>query len=355
MFDNSIYFPILKSKQGEFKALGRLAQGIQSRIAPTIDVVPNTSTVRTFGEHLDKICESAARHWSGDRPIIFDLFDIHLDQRTEANEHPVRHLFRSAIEQEINAIPCCGLDRDDEYLEAVIQVLGDIEPHLVIRLQREDLQAPTIAIPELNSLLTKLGLSPIEISIALDFRELQEPIQPLSQQAQSIVEKLRQIGDWNCLFFAGSAMPKSVAADIAQSSQGHVSRLEEELWRDLSANSALPISFGDYTVVNPEYVDLDPRIYANTMGPSVRYTTMGSWLIARGSSFSNHPDGYGQYYSLARTIESSDEFKGRDFSFGDEYICDRADESAGTGNPGTWLSAGINHHITFLVDQLLAD
>ena len=149
-------------------------------------------------------------------------------------------------------------------------------------------------------------------------------------------------------------MPKSVAQRVNQSSQGYIARLEEQLWTELVANTDYAVFLGDYTVVNPEYVDIDPRIYANRIGPSIRYSTDDSWLVTRGSSFRNHPDGYGQYYSLAKEIEASNDFKGADYSFGDDYIADRAAGNGGTGNPGTWLSAGINHHITFLNEKLTA-
>ena len=353
MFNDSAYFPILKSKQGEFKALGHLTDHAKGLIVPTIDVVPNTSANKTFGQHLDKICESVGEYWGTELAFFFDLFDIHPDQRTETNEHPVDHLFRSAQINNLNAIPKIGLDRDNDYLDAVSRVLQEMQPHLLVRLQREDIQAPTISVPELQSILSDLHLAPEQVTLLIDFREIQDPVQSLSRQAQILIGQLNGVGNWNRLIVAGSAMPKSIASVIEQSSQGYVSRLEEDLWIDIDANSELSIAFGDYTVVNPEYIDLDPRIYANTMGPSIRYTTAGSWLIARGSSFSSHPDGYGQYYSLASDIESSSDFMGQNFSFGDKYISDRAAQLTGTGNPGTWITAGSNHHMSFVVNGLL--
>jgi len=354
MFSDRVYFPILKSKQGELKALGHLAEDIKNQLIPTIDVVPNTSANKTFGQHLDKVCESVVEHWGTESVVFLDLFDIHPDQRTEANEHPVDHIFRTARSSDIKAFPTIGLDRDDDYIGAVSRVLQEMDPHLLVRLQREDLQAPTISIPELLATLSELGLAPEQVTLLIDFREVQEPIQPLSQQAQTLIVQLNGVGNWNRIIVAGSAMPKSVASVIEQSSQGYLARLEQDLWADIDVNSEVTIGFGDYTVVNPEYVDLDPRIYANTMGPSIRYTTTGSWLIARGSSFSSHPDGYGQYYSLASDIEASSDYMGEDYSFGDKYISDRAAQTTGTGNPGTWITAGSNHHMTFVVEQLLA-
>ena len=312
------------------------------------DVLPE------IGEHLDKICEHTVNNWGCESPIIFDLFDIHPDQRTEANDHPAIHLFRSAQAAGLRAVPSCGLDRDAAFEDAIGQILANMDSHLIIRLQQEDAHAPTIAIPRLMALLSKLGISPSDATIVMDFREIQEPHQPLIGPTISLLNHLTQVGQWNRIVTAGSAMPKSVAERVDQSTQGYVLRLEEQLWSEVASQSDVPISYGDYTVVNPEYVDLDPRIYANTIGPSIRYTTDDSWLITRGSRFRNHPDGYDQYYSLAQQVVASNDFKGTNYSFGDEYIADRAQGNEGTGNPGTWLSAGINHHITLLSEKLTA-
>ena len=354
MFKNRVYFPILKSKQGELRALRHLTEDIREHLVPTIDVIPNANAKKQLGEHLNNICHSVAQYWGTKSPVFFDLFDLNPGQRTEINEHPVDHLFRSARNCSLNAIPTCGLDRDSDYVEAINRVLQEMEPYILVRLQREDLQAPTIAVPKLQAMLSYLDLSPEQVAILMDFREVQEPIPRLSKQAQALISYLAKIGNWNRLIIAGSAMPKSIASVVGQSSQGFIARLEEDLWSDINSNLELAVAFGDYTVVNPEYVDLDPRIFANTMGPSIRYTTVNSWLIARGSSFRNHPDGYRQYYSLASEIESSSVFLGEDYSFGDQYISDRAGQLNGTGNPSTWITAGSNHHMTFVVNQLLA-
>lgn len=352
MVANKSYFPILKSKQGEFNALGGLREDTKEALIPTIDITPNKSTVRTFGQHLDKICEHIASKWGGELPIAFDLFDIQPDQRTEKNEHPATHFFRSAHAAGLRVIPCCGLDRDTAYENAIAKIVPKAEASVIMRLQREDLHAPTIAIPRLQELLAKFGTSTEYTTVLIDLREVHDSYTPLLNPLQNLIDALMKMGIWNELVVAGSAMPKSVAAKIPQSSQGFVVRTEEQLWRDLNDQIDGTVRFGDYTVVNPEYVDLVPRIFANTMGPSIRYTTDDAWLIARGSSFQKHPKRYGQYYDLAQIIQSSPIFKGADYSSGDEYIADRAAGNGTTGNPGTWLSAGINHHIVAIVEKL---
>ena len=47
-------------------------------------------------------------------------------------------------------------------------------------------------------------------------------------------------------------------------------------------------------------------------------------------------------------------FKGDNFSFGDSYIAEKAKyiNTKNTGNPRSWLEAGINHHLTLTARQV---
>lgn len=46
------------------------------------------------------------------------------------------------------------------------------------------------------------------------------------------------------------------------------------------------------------------------------------------------------------------EYRGAAFSAGDAYIFDKANHPTPTGNARTWLQAGFNHHMTFVVRQI---
>jgi hypothetical protein len=57
--------------------------------------------------------------------------------------------------------------------------------------------------------------------------------------------------------------------------------------------------------------------------------------------------GYGQYFSIADEIVALDEYSGPDYSYGDAYIADRANRKGKPGSPASWITACVNHHITF--------
>ena len=64
--------------------------------------------------------------------------------------------------------------------------------------------------------------------------------------------------------------------------------------------------------------------------------------------------GFSQYPAQARLLSTQLEFFGKDFSAGDAYIAEKGKDlnTKETGNPMTWLRAGINHHLTCTADQV---
>jgi hypothetical protein len=83
---------------------------------------------------------------------------------------------------------------------------------------------------------------------------------------------------------------------------------------------------------------------------SVRYTANGSWLVLKGRNLRDY--GYEQFHDVCRELVGMAEYSGRDFSWGDGYIDDCANEIVGTGNLTTWRKVGTSHHIAFVEGQL---
>jgi hypothetical protein len=86
------------------------------------------------------------------------------------------------------------------------------------------------------------------------------------------------------------------------------------------------------------------------MSPKALYTLDEEWFVVRGAAFSSHPDEYEQYYSIADEIVALDEYCGPDYSYGDRYIFDRSKRTETPGSPGSWITACVNHHLTFTAD-----
>ncbi len=110
-------------------------------------------------------------------------------------------------------------------------------------------------------------------------------------------------------------------------------------------------TFGDYTIQHPIYKE--PLENCNPSA-SIRYTYSEHWVIMRGQGLCQKGSpGNAQYLAEAQLLCDMDEFCGKDFSGGDQYIEETSQQPKSPGTPYTWLRAGINHHITYTTRQVL--
>ncbi len=160
--------------------------------------------------------------------------------------------------------------------------------------------------------------------------------------------KLLESETWAGILVGGYGVPDQLSEACAPNEQMYLRRIEQDVFRDAAAvKMNTPRWFADYTVLSPAFVELDARLFSKVMSPKALYALDNVWFVARGGAFSSHPDGYRQYFSLADEIVALDEYSGAEFSYGDGYISERHERVGTPGNPGSWITACVNHHITF--------
>ncbi|TQR27212.1 hypothetical protein C7Y47_23465 [Lysinibacillus sphaericus] len=101
-------------------------------------------------------------------------------------------------------------------------------------------------------------------------------------------------------------------------------------------------SFGDYNITHPDFVDLDPRIINVAAG--IRYTYDDKFYIFRGVGVKSK--GFAQMLNICNDVIKHSCYRGNTFSFGDQEIYNCANQTRSCGNSETWVTAGINHHLT---------
>ena len=357
MFDKIVYFPILKTKASEIEGLGKLDELILNRVTPIFDVVPINryqKNIPSLDKHLTNIAEKISSIWQYKRPFILDLYELPLELRLAHHLHPLIYLVNLLKKKNISIVPATGLERDIDYNEQVRLIFKDYNNGILIRLLSDDLNAPTIMQQELDELIIDLNIPIEKIDLLIDLKQLiSSDLNHYVKLVNNAATYINDLRKFRTIIISGSNMPKSIAEQIPQSSSKMIRRVEMDIWRSITEKKilAIPPKFSDYTIINPEYVDIDPRIYANTMGPNIKYTTDTHWLVNRGMSFQKHVEGHKQYYKLARDVVNHRDFMGANYSYGDKYIDDRAKEKEGPGIPWHWLRAGINHHITHIVNN----
>ncbi len=356
MFNYNHYIPILKGKAGEFGALGELNNEIKKHLTPMIDVprlFHSTSTKKLLEDHLEKTAENIYSSWGQENQIFVDLFDIELADRTSDGTHPLKCIFDFLRTKKVKAIPTTGLDRDHNYNNEIKKLIQKDNRGVCIRLLREDLDFVDELADALEAIAKELNISPSKIHLLLDFRVIESiDIGPDLKRTLSVINYIPHISDYGTLTIAGSSYPQSLTG-INRNTFVKLPRIEFNLW-ELILEKQNEIkrtpSFGDYAVVHPDLLDIDYRKI--TLGGKIRYTLDKEWLIIKGGSFKKHPKGYRQFHELSQNIINRPEFIGPNYSWGDKYIAQCASRNARCGNLQTWVKVDINHHLTFVGEQV---
>ena len=201
---------------------------------------------------------------------------------------------------------------------------------------------------DLMQLLSNLGISAQEADILVDLKVTTDA----SIKLRDICGRLPSLLAWRTFTVASGAFPEDLV-DLAKNQQHKLMREDWLSWS--SQNKRRPTlprrpSFGDYTIQFPHYKK--PVDFANPSA-SIRYTSESYWVIMRGEQLHGADSpGHAQYWANARLLCNREEFCGADYSKGDEYIYDKSQPTKNPGTPQTWLRAGINHHLTFVINQI---
>lgn len=357
MFDYKHYVPILKGKAGEYGALEALESLPKSRLTPLIELWPipwdfeADKPAKSIDAHVKNVAQRLQRHWGTDRPLFLDLLYIASSEVMKDGHHPLKYVFDGARDRGVQLIPTTGINRDTSYQEVVKDAVTIDGRGVCIRLENDDFEDTAKLEAELTQMLGFLELSPAEADLVLDFKEISErQTSPIIIAVRSILNSLFAVRDWRTITFTGSGFPENLSL-LSSSSINRRSRPEWVIWtalvNDRNKIPRLP-TFGDYVIAHPEPMEVDPRLMR--MSANLRYTTDNDWVILKGRNVRDY--GYEQFNDLCRILVQLNEYSGPNYSWGDTYIGNCANNLEGPGNATTWRKVGTNHHLTFVTEQL---
>ena len=351
MFNHTHYIPILRWKRGEWIALRNLDVGVKARMVPLVELVPKDFAPRRCGNphSVDRVLFQKVKEISencGKAPFFVDLWLLNPNLRSTNSTHPLEKLAMDARAQQLSLIPVTGLKRSIDYQSAVASIARTDDRGVCIRVHLDDIQRSSFQ-SALGQLLSYLKLQPEEVDFLADYQVIDNS----SPSLGSLCKGLPSIGRWRTFTMASGAFPKDLTGFTL--GQHLLLRLDWRVWRDqVTASATLPRrpAYGDYTIQHPIFSEPPER--AN-FSASIRYTTDKHWVIMRGEGvFNDDSPGFAQWPANAQLLCGRSEFCGADFSYGDEYIEQMSLQTEKTGSAETWLRAGINHHLTFVVRQI---
>lgn len=356
------YVPILRWKQAEKSALCNLTSEVHSQTTPFFEFIM-PGPVRDKDDFKKIVLDSRTRFKIDVPKIIGEInkchlggkafIDMHLidwDMKNEAFEYVLSRA-NSANTQLVPVtyiFPENSTEADFEMRRLAVYYAKKNKSGMCIRIDRSSLNDKSLGDNIQTFLRTnELEFEETDLFIDLGVTDFNDKVSDISK----LLNNLPSLNQWRSFILCSGAFPRDLT-EFEKHSHPELPRYDWLLWKGIKESGGIQRipTYSDYTIQHPVY-------YGNTssinVSASVRYAGDEQWDVMRGEGLRNEEGaGHDQYIAHARLLIQQDFFKGQGYSFGDDYIVERAQpDNKKTGNPMTWLKAGINHHITLVVKQ----
>ena len=334
-----VYMPLLKGREGEFKAIAQVPGPAVSRILPIFEVAPTdrgpTSDAYAFAQ---KAQESVPR----DMTIGVDV--SHLPDPPGGPRSPMRDIANDLGAWRIPILPVIHLNDSDERLAEAGEAAEEHSRHVVVRLGSDTADPDDEeAEAQLDRLQRRIGLPIKHCSLLIDVFEVrsERDVTRVEPVVRKCVSWARQY-PWHSITLASGAMPDSIS-HLPTNTATPVRRWDLLLWQRVRE---LGLQYGDYGIAHPKM----------TRGgwppmPNLRYTHEDAWWIYRWTRRNNDN---AAIYGLCRELVASDHWpsRGRSYSWGDAEIAQRAAGLERPGNATSWRAWATSHHLAHVIDHL---
>jgi len=331
---------------GERIALRELFESDRQGIVPLIEIPQNfVDKAPSFfesGKFIHSMLGEIASCW-GNSLAFVDLHALARLPSTNVARH-VETFFYYSAEVGLNLCPVVRAQMLDSCGQAMYKAARTSQT-MCLRLHVKDFEEGDI-VARLEGALSRVNLSPASVHLLMDLQLVNED----SATCLVFYERLPHLSAWNSVTVAAGSFPPDLShLDVGEHP---VPRVEWQLWKRIAGShriSRIPL-FRDYAILHPFS---RPNFPGMNISASIRYTSDDHWVVMRGQGLRNEGGaGYDQYPANAESLMERPEYCGADCSYGDRYIAERPLHRNKPGNPTTWVAAGINHHLTFVVRQI---
>ena len=358
-----IYYPILKWKQGEYRALRNLRPEIKDRVCPIIEIPPvgydqeSRENRITLDAHIKDIGIRLHNNWE-DRISFIDVSKLDIPEIQKPLY--IKKIFDNCSNSFCRTIPVVSLGDGEQSLSVYKEIIEQQKRGCMLRVKISEIEDELTN--KIMYILKKLNITTSEIYLLADLERLhieKENEEEIYNLLSGELCKLINSFSWNTIIIAGSSFPE----EITYGQQDN--RYEWKFYKNfLDKIWRLPKEprFADYYVLTPDH---SFPIDGKKVKPKakLRYTTDAGWYFdttptkSRKRKDVNEDDGNiksgNQYKLLCQKLVNYPFFRGKYYSKGDEYIYEQATNlQKSGGNPSKWIEASTDQHITKVVNDL---
>ncbi len=357
MFSLKHYTPILKWKRAEQGALKALAEKYKRYTVPLVQfVMPKYESheqlddiVKKFEDKLSEIPKKIIEVW-GTNPIFID---VSLLFTTQLKAKSLRIISGEDYKLGGVFIPVIHLG-DDQIIKTVAYSLAKNNGRgMCLRLICSDFFDLNRLNKDIIELVSSSGMKEKDIDLLVDIKGTEKNESKYAKY-MNLSQSIPSLLKWRTFIFASGAFPEDLS-ECKLDEENLIPRIDWQSWKKYTADKELQRKpmFADYTIQHPIYKEITQFFHPTT---SIKYTLKEDWLIMKGQK-----QKFDKYLASAALLVKDKRFCGEDFSYGDEYISEKAKHFEvyiknppikGTGSTETWLRAGINHHLTLVAHQI---
>lgn len=326
MSAESHYVPILKSKLGERWALANLKPMCRRQITPLIEL--HDKKERGLRSQVGGLCESLAVDWGTDRPFYVDTRWLH----KRHGMHPsVNATIELANANKLKILLTVDHSTDAATCKVIRTMARKSDLGCLVRISRSKIKS-------LGDILEKLEMTPGEIDLLIDY-------QATPMALNDDIPTIPRLAEWRKLITASGAFLKSMK-DLEHDVWHNIPRHDWISWfeADDDALGRVPL-YSDYTTRPPGA----PSDFGSP-NVNIRYTLSRRWSLRLGGKVQEGASA--DIHDACKSLVRKSYYAGAEYSAGDAEYEAHQIASAGTGNSTQWVAWSVNHHITYVVEQL---
>ena len=348
------YSPFLKLKQNEITAIKKLDPPDRKTIIPLLEL-PRDDKKYTEGELIRKIDGIVKKMENG----LESDFTFYIDNYEEPDEIKIHkndnYLYMLESFKGFNMIPIFGFDRIDSHNSIAISYANKMTKKIALRITFDYFDSFLAYIKDLESMLGVLN-SDVSCIVLLDCKYIDNSM--LNNRVSStikIINNILSLTRFSKIVISGSTIPEplSIGSKVKTGTNVSIPRNEIILFKEITAKfPKTNFVFGDYTVISPGYAELtiEPKYLQNIMTPKIIYSLLDSHYYSRGKALK--PYGSAQYFKQAEDIMKKSFFRGKDYSWGDYFLYERAKKKTINITPSSIIGPEVNAHIKFMITEI---
>jgi hypothetical protein len=346
------YSPFLKFKQGEITALINLSFDDRKIIIPLIELPrDDNNTIDKIVTKIDKSVKRMKNNLESNFSFYIDNYEVSDDIIINGDDN---YLYLINSFKDFDIIPVVGFDRTETHNSIGTRYANTKSKKIAIRMTYEYFNSFLAYKKDMNKILNELEPD-VSCTILLDCYYMDDiHNKKYDESISKTLENIFTIEKINKIVISGSSIPNPIGKKVETNTDVFINRDEVNIFMKIrEMHQEMPLVFGDYTVISPEYSELniDLKYILNIMTSRIIYSCLDSHYVSRGRAIKPH--GFIQYYRQAEEIIKKPFFRGENFSWGDKYLVEKINGTKGFITQSSIVGPGVNAHIKFMISEIL--